>query len=664
MAYRIFSIFILAFNLSFSLIAQNAVFDLRDSKLNENVISLAGNWQIEFGKLLSAKQMANIDSAIYVGVPHSWSNIDQKGIDFPSTGFATYYTKVIPDQNVNQLAINGNVISTNYKIIVNDIVLGGVGKVGKSKEEAEPNYQTKIYPLPKADTLEIIIQVSNYHYRKGGMTMAPKISSYINLIEEKGQNIVLAFFLIGSIFFMGLYHLGANLFRTRSKMNTYFILVCLFTILRTLSVNEYILIEYLHFPWWLSTRVELISFYLLLAFTVRFIYYLFPENIPNKLSSITYVVGIVASVITVFSPIYYSSYLVPIMQTITVIVSFGILYFLLKACCGKNKEILIALNGFLILFAATMVEILIHHSQLVGETVFALGVFFYLFSHVIILANRQNDTYVKNLELSEELKSYNSLLEKTVNERTEELNTRNFDLIQKNEELKRINDEKNGLTHVLAHDLKSPLNNNNGLINLIKMDDSLNPQVENYISKLQKSNQQGLQLIEDLLQLYKIESQPDLEIEEINIDYFFEEVIHLHEDNARLKKVNLICDISTEAKKFKTDVKKLHRIMNNLVSNAIKFTHHNKSIFIKVSNKNSDVKIEIEDQGIGIREEEKDKLFQKFQKMSNKPTAGESSTGLGLSIVKTLVEQLSGTITFKSTYGKGTTFKLTLPNLR
>ncbi|WNB17226.1 sensor histidine kinase [Marivirga arenosa] len=663
MAYRIFSIFILTFILSFSSIAQNAVFDLRDSKLNENVISLAGNWQIEFGKLLSAKQMANIDSAIYVGVPHSWSNIDQKGIDFPSTGFATYYTKVIPDQNVNQLAINGNVISTNYKIIVNDIVLGGVGKVGKSKEEAEPNYQTKIYPLPKADTLEIIIQVSNYHYRKGGMTMAPKISSYINLIEEKGQNIVLAFFLIGSIFFMGLYHLGANLFRTRSKMNTYFILVCLFTILRTLSVNEYILIEYLHFPWWLSTRVELISFYLLLAFTVRFIYYLFPEYIPNKLSSITYVVGIVASVITVFSPIYYSSYLVPIMQTITVIVSFGILYFLLKACCGKNKEILIALIGFLILFAATMVEILIHHSQLVGETVFALGVFFYLFSHVIILANRQNDTYVKNLELSEELKSYNSLLEKTVNERTEELNTRNFDLIQKNEELKRINDEKNGLTHVLAHDLKSPLNNNNGLINLIKMDDSLNPQVENYISKLQKSNQQGLKLIEDLLQLYKIESQPDLEIEEINIDYFFEEVIHLHEDNARLKKVNLICDISTEAKKFKTDVKKLHRIMNNLVSNAIKFTHHNKSIFIKVSNKNSDVKIEIEDQGIGIREEEKDKLFQKFQKMSNKPTAGESSTGLGLSIVKTLVEQLSGTITFKSTYGKGTTFILSLPNL-
>ncbi|WMN06435.1 sensor histidine kinase [Marivirga arenosa] len=663
MANRFFSIFILTFILSFSLIAQNAVFDLRDSKLNENVISLTGNWQIEFGKLLSAKQMANIDSAIYVGIPHSWSNIDQKGIDFPSTGFATYYTKVIPDQNVNQLAINGNIISTNYKIIVNDIVLGGVGKVGKSKEEAESNYQTKIYPLPKADTLEIIIQVSNYHYRKGGMTMAPKISSYINLIEEKGQNIVLAFFLIGSIFFMGLYHLGANLFRTRSKMNTYFILVCLFTILRTLSVNEYILIEYLHFPWWLSTRVELISFYLLLAFTVRFIYYLFPENIPNKLSSITYVVGIVASVITVFSPIYYSSFLVPIMQTITVIVSFGILYFLLKACCGKNKEILIALIGFLLLFAATMVEILIHHSQLVSETVFALGVFFYLFSHVIILANRQNNTYVKNLELSEELKSYNSLLEKTVNERTEELNTKNSDLIQKNEELKRINDEKNGLTHVLAHDLKSPLNNNNGLINLIKMDDSLNPQVENYISKLQKSNQQGLQLIEDLLQLYKIESQPDLEIEEINIDYFFEEVIHLHEDNARLKKVNLICDISTEAKKFKTDVKKLHRIMNNLVSNAIKFTHHNKSIFIKVSNKNSDIKIEIEDQGIGIREEEKDKLFQKFQKMSNKPTAGESSTGLGLSIVKTLVEQLSGTITFISTYGKGTTFTLSLPNL-
>ena len=351
------------------------------------------------------------------------------------------------------------------------------------------------------------------------------------------------------------------------------------------------------------------------------------------------------------------------MQIVTVITGVGILYYIFKASFEGNKEVIVALIGFILLFTVTVIEILIHQSQIVGEMVFALGIFFYLFSHVIILANRQNQTYIKNQDLSLALQQSNQRLEKTVEERTKELNVRNQELVHNNEELKRIHDEKNGLIHVLAHDLKSPLNNNKGLIKLIKMADNLSDQQKDFLNKLEKSNQQGVQLIEDLLQLYRMESQQKAEVDEINIQAYFNELIKKHEDAAKLKSIKIEKEISEDTKRFSTDTDKLQRIMDNLISNALKFSYEDSTISIKAEQKGNQLQIEVKDQGMGILKEEQSKIFQKFQKMSNKPTAGESSSGLGLSIVKTLVEQLKGTIEFESKPGKGTSFRVVLSNL-
>lgn len=643
---------------------QQLIYDFSDVELTTEIVLLQGEWQIEYGKLLTAEEIQALDAPVYVEIPHSWTGMEFRGEKLPSIGYATYYARTIIDKKYNTLAISCKVMSTNYKVFVNGEELGEVGKVGTSAATAEPNYRNVIYDLPpNIDTLEIVVHISNFHYRKGGMSRPLEISNKDLLREDKGQNISLSFFLIGSIFFMGLYHLGSNFFRTRNRMNTYFALVCLFTILRALSVNEYLLINYLNFPWWLSTRIELISFYLILAFTVRFIYYLFPQYIPKFLSQIPYYIGISASVITVFTPILYNSNLVPIMQVVTLITGTGILYYIFKASLKGDREVLVALIGFVLLFAVTVVEILIHQSHIVGEMIFALGIFFYLFSHVVILANRQNQTYIKNQDLSLALQQSNLRLEKTVEERTKELNERNKDLVKNNQELKQTHDEKNGLIHVLAHDLKSPLNNNKGLIQLIKMPNNLNDQQKDYLNKLEKSNEQGVQLIEDLLQLYRMESNQSSEIEAIDVQSYFDEIIQKHEDNASLKNITIERAINTVGKEFHTDSDKLQRIMDNLISNALKFSYENCSIQINVKKEGDKLKIEVKDEGMGILPEEQGKIFHKFQKMSNKPTAGESSSGLGLSIVKTLVEQLEGSIAFESAPRKGTIFRVVLVDL-
>ncbi len=651
--------------LSGTLVAQNNIIDLRGKDFKDEIVTLNHPWQMEYGQLITAEQMQTIPNKYFINVPDSWTGKEFKGKTLPSTGYATYYLKVLVDKDLQNLGINARVTSTNYKLYVNNQFIGEIGKVGKTEETAEPMYTNKIYQLPSHNgELEIVYHVSNYHYRKGGMGRVPYFGKVENLTESRFTKMAVSFFLMGSIFFMGLYHLGSNLFRFRSKMALYFALVCFFTILRTLSLNDYFLIEFMNFPWWLSTRIELIGFYLILAFTIKFIYHLFPLAIPKFLTKAPVYIAYTCTLIAIFTPLRFGSYTVPVMQLTTLLSGSGLFFFLFKASLKGDKEVIIAFIGLAVLFGVAVFEILVHYSHIIGEMIFAFGIFSYLFSQVIIMAMRLNKTYENNEELSAALQVINLELEEKVKERTQQLDNQNIELIQNNEDLKRINEEKDGLIHVVAHDLKSPLNTNIGLIRLLKMEGNLSSDQLLYLNSLEKTNNKGLSLINDLLILYNLESQRDLGIQGVTMCSFLQQVIEPHQQTAFLKNIKITTRIEPFKELFFTDESMLNRIADNLISNAIKFSYPDTQITIIARYEKEHLYFEINDMGMGILEEEQHKIFKKFQKMSNKPTGDENSSGLGLSIVNELVERLRGEVGFKSEYGKGSTFWVILPNLK
>jgi len=104
----------------------------------------------------------------------------------------------------------------------------------------------------------------------------------------------------------------------------------------------------------------------------------------------------------------------------------------------------------------------------------------------------------------------------------------------------------------------------------------------------------------------------------------------------------------------------VHRIVENLVSNAIKFSPQGRNVWVAISEEGDMVHIKVRDEGQGIEEDELPLLFSKYSKLSSKPTAGEASTGLGLSIVKRIVEELNGKIYCESEAGKGSLFTVIL----
>ncbi|MBK6264101.1 sensor histidine kinase [Marivirga sp. S37H4] len=648
-----------------NVMAQENVLDLRGKDLDTEIHTLQHQWQMVFGEFLSSEEMQSKKVKFYINTLNTWTGKEYDGKKLPATGYATFYLRVLVNENQKNLAINALVTSTNYRLYINNQFLGEIGKVGKNKEEAKPLYTNKIYKIPPHEgVLDIVYHVSNFHYRRGGLVRAPLLGKHDVLTESRAKKIAISFFLIGSIFFMGLFHLGSNLFRHKTKLAFYFSLVCFLTVLRTLSVNEYILTEYLNFPWWLSTRIEFISFFLILAFTIKFIYHMFPAFIPVFFIRAPYYIAIGASILTVFLPLFYSSYFIPFMQLTTILTGLGLLYFIAKESIKGDKEVIVALVGFIMLFGVTVIEIMLHHYRIVADLVFSSGIFLYLFSHVVIMANRLNSTHENVEKLGQALKVANTELEGKVKERTKQLDKQNKALTQSIHQLKRINEEKNGLIHVVAHDLKSPLNTNLGLIQLIKMEGGLTPDQLVFLKNLEKSNKQGVNLIDDLLILYNMESQKEANVSPIELPEYLSEMADKHRGTASLKRIEIKTELTTFSDPFFTDESLLNRILDNLISNAIKFSRSGTSVYLKARLEDEFLSFEVQDEGIGIMEKEHNKVFKKFQKMNNKPTGNESSSGLGLSIVKELVEILNGDIGFKSESGKGSTFWVKLPNLK
>jgi len=169
-------------------------------------------------------------------------------------------------------------------------------------------------------------------------------------------------------------------------------------------------------------------------------------------------------------------------------------------------------------------------------------------------------------------------------------------------------------------------------------------------------------LIQDILEVNRIEhGQAIVTKETVNLTRMMDHINVNFGQLAGNKGIQLVIEASDTG--IETDPVSLTRILENLISNAIKFSPFNKTVRLKVSSEADTIQFKVIDQGPGIPPHEQPKLFSKFQRLSNRPTNAENSTGLGLSIVKELTTQLGGEITFDSTVGKGTTFTVTLPKI-
>ena len=234
-------------------------------------------------------------------------------------------------------------------------------------------------------------------------------------------------------------------------------------------------------------------------------------------------------------------------------------------------------------------------------------------------------------------------------------------LKEKNEEIRKLNKLKSEFFSSVSHEIKTPLNSINGFIKLLaKMD--LNKEATKYVKILDSTVNDLLKIINDLLDFEKMENKK-LAIEhiEFNLKDILEEVKEIYTQKAKEKNIIFETEFINVDKNIISDPVRIKQIINNLLSNAFKFTPENKKVFLKVKIENENLFIEVEDEGIGIEKEKISKILEPFSQASKDTARKYGGTGLGMSIVNNLVKLLKGEMKIESEINKGSKFLIQFP---
>ena len=216
---------------------------------------------------------------------------------------------------------------------------------------------------------------------------------------------------------------------------------------------------------------------------------------------------------------------------------------------------------------------------------------------------------------------------------------------------------------VLSHELKSPINAVEGYLQIMQ-EKQVGENLDDYMSMIDRSlvRLQGMRnLIMDMLDLTRIESgKKKRDLKDIDLHESGKLVIHTVEPLAIQRNVKIHFDCE-ETLKFKGDTEEIEIILNNLVSNAVKYNREGGEVFFNIYIKDNELVIRVEDTGIGISAQEQTSLFQEFSRIKNSKTKNITGSGLGLSIVKKMVELNNGKIVLESEPDKGSVFTVTIP---
>lgn len=287
--------------------------------------------------------------------------------------------------------------------------------------------------------------------------------------------------------------------------------------------------------------------------------------------------------------------------------------------------------------------------------------------HALTMVIRQKREQVEELETlnqhlsesNEEISRQKSILQ----DQAAEIEIINGNLLLRNEELTTLNWQKNEFLGIASHDLKNPLNVITMLAGILENEaDTLSAvEVREFAADIRTSSRRMFELIKNLLDINKIELGNILaDVEVVSPCDIIRAAVEHHRVAALHKDIEIL--VNSNDVEITTSPSALAQVLDNLISNAIKFSDKGTQVSICTGiTADNYVRICVQDQGPGLTAEDKSKLFGKFMRLSAQPTGGEHSTGLGLSIVKKLVELLGGKIWCESEPGKGAAFIVELP---
>jgi signal transduction histidine kinase/CheY-like chemotaxis protein len=637
-------------------------FDLRESSWGQKQsFRLDGLWNGYWGKFLSPQEITQTsEQAIKFPVPGVWSSrpyryvpnneiqtIDEDYNDpfsdqtpiLPALGYMTYHSKVLVPADIDRLHLYIPDMPSAYKLWVNGELSAQNGEIGHFQNQETPDFQPKTIPiLNHQGQLDIVIQLSNFHYREGGIWFSLRLTDDSGKFEMDLQPIILAVFFGAILIAIGLYNFSLFAFRSKEVTALYFGLLCLTVGFRRLLIDERVAYMFDAFSWTTLQRIEHICFYLTLPLFMGFFAALYKKHIPQWTSSVSWVLTSPFLLICLtFSNRFYTELNVAFQALVVGCVSYAtLMYFKVINEKGKNVK---AFGASLFILILTVLHDVLKANGLVSTNNIAhFGVLAFVISQSIALQR----SYLKSLDLVEAM--------------SVQLKSRNKELI----EMDAFKDEFLATT---SHELRTPLQGISGLAKVLKENDQgkFTKDERNKIELIANTTKRLSILVNDILDFSSIKhGKLKLHYSRVDLNSISELVLSTMKPLIGNKNIELSADIEPDIRYLKADEFRLQQILINLMGNAVKYTEKG---YIKLTAHSSygDLIIEIDDSGVGIPNEKRQSLFRPFEQVHVDGHSSASGTGLGLSISRQLVELHGGTLDIESQVGKGTTVSMHFP---
>lgn len=227
--------------------------------------------------------------------------------------------------------------------------------------------------------------------------------------------------------------------------------------------------------------------------------------------------------------------------------------------------------------------------------------------------------------------------------------------------LKELDRMKSEFVSTVSHDLRSPMTSIRGFADLLPAVGPLNEQQVQFLDKIRRGIETVTEMITDLLDLGHIEAEVRMDMETCDVGDIVEKAVAVQQSHAELKKQTLEMQIAPDLPSVLGNPVRLGQVVSNLVSNSVKYTPEGGHVSVAATVEGGQVAVTVEDDGIGIPQDDLPHIFDKFYRVDEPETEGIIGSGLGLSIVKTIVEKHQGRVWVSSQEGEGSSFTIVLP---